>query len=185
MTLGYNKPLYILPFDHRGSFQTGHVRLEGHLEPGADGADRRRQAGDLRRLQGRRRGGVPKERAGILVDEQFGAAILQDAAQDGLYHRRSRGEKWAGRVRLRVWRGLRHAHRGLQPDLLQGPGALQPRGRQGHERSARPSGCGSCPSICTRTIASTCSSCSSRPRQTNSSRSVGTASATTSSGAPP
>jgi 5-dehydro-2-deoxygluconokinase len=28
-------------------------------------------------------GGVAKERAGILVDEQFGAAILQDAAKDG------------------------------------------------------------------------------------------------------
>ena len=28
-------------------------------------------------------GGVPKERAGILVDEQFGAAILRDAAKQG------------------------------------------------------------------------------------------------------
>ena len=28
-------------------------------------------------------GGVPKEHAGILVDEQFGAAILRDAAQHG------------------------------------------------------------------------------------------------------
>ena len=30
--------------------------------------------------------GVPKDRAGILVDEQFGAAILCDAAQARLYH---------------------------------------------------------------------------------------------------
>ena len=28
-------------------------------------------------------GGVPKERAGILVDEQFGAAILRDAPKQG------------------------------------------------------------------------------------------------------
>jgi myo-inositol catabolism protein IolC len=27
--------------------------------------------------------GVPKDRAGILVDEQFGAAILRDAARSG------------------------------------------------------------------------------------------------------
>src|SRR5947207_3418021 len=28
-------------------------------------------------------GGVPKDRAGILVDEEFGAAILLDAAKEG------------------------------------------------------------------------------------------------------
>jgi hypothetical protein len=28
-------------------------------------------------------GGVPKEKAGILVDEQFGASILRDAEADG------------------------------------------------------------------------------------------------------
>ena len=31
MTLGYNKPLYILPFDHRGSFQTGMFGWKGAL----------------------------------------------------------------------------------------------------------------------------------------------------------
>jgi len=29
------------------------------------------------------RNGVPKEKAGILVDEQFGAAILRDASAEG------------------------------------------------------------------------------------------------------
>jgi 5-dehydro-2-deoxygluconokinase len=33
-------------------------------------------------------GGVPKERAGLLVDEQFGAAILRDARRAGFPHRR-------------------------------------------------------------------------------------------------
>ena len=76
-------------------------------------------------------GGVPKEKAGILVDEQFGAAILRDAAGERLHDRLPRREERAGRVRLRVRRGLRQPHRGVQPDLLQGAGALQPRRRHG------------------------------------------------------
>ena len=78
-------------------------------------------------------GGVPKEQAGILVDEQFGAAILRDAASHGYHHRLPRREERAGRVRLRVRRRLRRPHRGVQPDVLQGAGALQPGGRRGVE----------------------------------------------------
>ena len=32
-TLGYDKPLYILPFDHRGSFQTKMFGWQGELSP--------------------------------------------------------------------------------------------------------------------------------------------------------
>ena len=48
MTYGYDKKLYILAFDHRGSFQKKFFGIEG--EPGrrADGDHRRRQAPDLR-----------------------------------------------------------------------------------------------------------------------------------------
>ena len=38
MTVGFDKPLYILPFDHRGSFQTKMFGWKGTLTPGADGA---------------------------------------------------------------------------------------------------------------------------------------------------
>jgi myo-inositol catabolism protein IolC len=83
MTLGYNKPLYILPFDHRGSFQTGMFGWEGTLSP-----DQTAQIAAAKRViydgfKAAVAGGVAEERAGILVDEQFGAAILQDAVQDG------------------------------------------------------------------------------------------------------
>jgi myo-inositol catabolism protein IolC len=83
MTLGYNKPLYILPFDHRGSFQTGMFGWKGTLSP-----DQTAQIATTKRviydgLQAAVAAGVPKERAGILVDEQFGDAILRDAAQHG------------------------------------------------------------------------------------------------------
>jgi hypothetical protein len=33
MTLGYNKPLYILPFDHRATFQTGLFSWKGPINP--------------------------------------------------------------------------------------------------------------------------------------------------------
>ena len=33
MTLGYSQPLYILPFDHRGSFQKKLFGWEGSLTP--------------------------------------------------------------------------------------------------------------------------------------------------------
>ena len=38
MSIGYDKPLYILPFDHRGSLPDEDVRLEGQADPRADGA---------------------------------------------------------------------------------------------------------------------------------------------------
>ena len=80
MPRGYDRPLYIQPFDHRGSFQT---KMFGWQSPLSDAqtaeiaaAKRVIYDGFLAALAAR----VPKEKAGILVDEQFGAAILRDAA---------------------------------------------------------------------------------------------------------
>ncbi len=39
-------------------------------------------------------GGVPKEKAGILVDEQFGVVILRDAASNNVTHRLPSREEW-------------------------------------------------------------------------------------------
>ena len=79
MPRGYDRPLYILPFDHRGSFQT---KMFGWKSPLSDAqtaeiADAKKVIYDgfLAALAD----GVPREKAGILVDEQFGAAILRDA----------------------------------------------------------------------------------------------------------
>ncbi len=81
--LGFDKPLYILPFDHRGSFET---KMFGWHEPLTDA-----QTEDIANAkqviyEGFKQGvaaGVPKGKAGILVDEQFGAAILRDATANG------------------------------------------------------------------------------------------------------
>jgi 5-dehydro-2-deoxygluconokinase len=83
MSIGFDQPLYILPFDHRGSFQTKMFGWKGALTPGqtAEIAATKRVIYDG--FTAAVAGGVPREKAGILVDEQFGAAILRDAAAHG------------------------------------------------------------------------------------------------------
>src|SRR3954451_5782274 len=83
MTVGYDQPLYILPFDHRGSFQTKMFGWKGTLtvEQTAEIAAAKQVIYDGFKLA--IQDGVPKEKAGILVDEQFGSAILRDAAAHG------------------------------------------------------------------------------------------------------
>ena len=83
MTLGYHKPLYILPFDHRGSFQTGMFGWKGTLSPEQTAQIAAAKQVIYDGFKAAVASGVAKERAGILVDEQFGAAILQDATKNG------------------------------------------------------------------------------------------------------
>jgi myo-inositol catabolism protein IolC len=83
MINGYDRPFYVLPFDHRSSYVKGlfnwgppltaeqivevaaskHLIYEGFKKAVADG--------------------IRRDRAAILVDEEFGAAILRDAASHG------------------------------------------------------------------------------------------------------
>lgn len=83
MTIGYDKPLYVLPFDHRGSFQSKMFGWKGALtaEQTAEIATAKRVIYDG--FVAAIGAGVPKAKAGILVDEQFGADILRDAAKNG------------------------------------------------------------------------------------------------------
>jgi myo-inositol catabolism protein IolC len=84
MTLGYDKPLYVLAFDHRGSFQKKFFGVSG--APNAEETSRIADAkqvifeGALKALDE----GAPREAAGVLVDEQFGADIVRKAKADGL-----------------------------------------------------------------------------------------------------
>ena len=84
MQLGYDKPLYILAFDHRGSFQkkffgilgdptpeqtatiadAKHLIFEGMLHAVSEGAD--------------------SATCGVLVDEQFGGSVPEEARARGL-----------------------------------------------------------------------------------------------------
>jgi 5-dehydro-2-deoxygluconokinase len=80
MTLGYDQPLYLLAFDHRGSFEKG---LFGTKEPvsaqvkaGIADAKQIIFEGHLEAVKG---GSVPAAAAGVLVDEEFGASVARTA----------------------------------------------------------------------------------------------------------
>ncbi|PWT84143.1 MAG: DUF2090 domain-containing protein [Acidobacteria bacterium] len=83
MAIGFDKPLYILPFDHRGSFQTKMFGWKGTLTEAqtAEIAATKQVIYDA--FKAAVAGGIQKDKSGILVDEQFGAAILRDAAKNG------------------------------------------------------------------------------------------------------
>ena len=84
MSLGYDGKLYILAFDHRGSFQKKMFGIEG--DPTPEETDR---ITDAKRLifEGMEKAvqqGVDPKTAGVLVDEQFGSDVPERAKADGL-----------------------------------------------------------------------------------------------------
>src|SRR3954452_22243608 len=85
MALGYDGKLYILAFDHRGSFQKKMFGIEG------DPTDEQTQTiSDAKHLiyegmvKAVERGGADASTLGVLVDEQFGAKIIPQAKEAGL-----------------------------------------------------------------------------------------------------
>jgi myo-inositol catabolism protein IolC len=80
---GYEKPLYILPFDHRHSYITGVFHWHDPLTPGqvADSVASKQVIYDG--FTAAVAENPMRDRAGILVDEAFGAALLRDAAARG------------------------------------------------------------------------------------------------------
>ncbi len=82
---GFERPLYVLPFDHRGSFETGMFGWHDALS-----ADQTAQIAAAKQViydgfKAAVVSGVDRAKAGILVDEQFGAAILRDASAQGFF----------------------------------------------------------------------------------------------------
>jgi 5-dehydro-2-deoxygluconokinase len=83
MPRGYTGGLYFQPFDHRASFQANMFGWKGALTEAqtAEIAAAKRVIYDG--FKAAVAGGAPREKAAILVDEQFGAAILRDAKAEG------------------------------------------------------------------------------------------------------
>ena len=84
MALGYDGKLYILAFDHRGSFQKKMFGIEG--DPNEEQTQTIADAKKLifeGMLEAVRRGAQPGA-TGVLVDEQFGSDIPQQARSNGL-----------------------------------------------------------------------------------------------------
>lgn len=92
MNLGYDKPLYVLPFDHRGTFKKQMFGWEGTLKPEQSAAISEVKQVIYDGFKAAIASGVPKEHAGILVDDIFGSAILRDAGANG-YHTACPAEK--------------------------------------------------------------------------------------------
>lgn len=80
---GYTTPLYILPFDHRASFQAGMFGWTGALDPQQAARITATKRVIYDGFTAALAAGVRREEAGILVDEQFGADILRDATASG------------------------------------------------------------------------------------------------------
>ena len=83
MNLGYDKPLYLLAFDHRGSFERD---LFGASPPVSDKV----RAGIIDAKEVIYEGfaeatgrGVPRAAAGVLVDEEYGASVARRARSAG------------------------------------------------------------------------------------------------------
>ena len=84
MPLGYHGKLYILAFDHRGSFQKKMFGIEGDPTP-----EETETISDAKRLifEGMLKAvgrGAEAGATGVLVDEQFGSNIPGRAHEDGL-----------------------------------------------------------------------------------------------------
>lgn len=82
--IGYKKDLFVLPFDHRGSFQEKLFGIKGRQPNETE----TREIASYKQViyEGYKKAlkmGVPTDTSGILVDEQFGADVIADARKNG------------------------------------------------------------------------------------------------------
>jgi 5-dehydro-2-deoxygluconokinase len=83
--LGYKDTLFVMPFDHRGSFMAKMFGIKGRQPT----AEETKEIASTKKIvyEGFRQAlaqGVPKDKAAILVDEQFGAECVVDALKSGI-----------------------------------------------------------------------------------------------------
>src|SRR5919201_1634398 len=83
MGLGYDRNLYILAFDHRGSFQKKFFGISGDPDPAETERISDAKTVIFEGFQKAIDDGAPKDAGGILVDEQFGADIVRRAKKEG------------------------------------------------------------------------------------------------------
>ncbi len=82
--LGYDKFLFVLPFDHRSSFEKGLFGVENvNLTDVQRKIIRNEKEIIYEAFKKAVSDGIPKEFAAILVDEEFGDSILRDAKNQG------------------------------------------------------------------------------------------------------
>jgi 5-dehydro-2-deoxygluconokinase len=84
MKPGYDQPLYILAFDHRGSFQKKFFGIEGDPDPEQTAMIADAKHLIFEGLQQAVAAGADGSITGVLVDEQFGGSVPEEARAQGL-----------------------------------------------------------------------------------------------------
>jgi myo-inositol catabolism protein IolC len=84
MNLGYDQKLYILAFDHRGSFQKKFFGIDGDPDPEQTAIIADAKHLIFEGLLQAVRAGADPSLTGALVDEQFGSTVPMEAREHGL-----------------------------------------------------------------------------------------------------
>jgi myo-inositol catabolism protein IolC len=84
MALPYGTPLYLLAFDHRSSFERGLFGATPPLSPEVHRGIVRAKQLIFEANQATVASGAPRDRAGVLVDEEFGSGVARSALEAGV-----------------------------------------------------------------------------------------------------
>jgi 5-dehydro-2-deoxygluconokinase len=84
MKPGYDQKLYILAFDHRGSFQKKFFGIEGDPDPEQTAVIADAKHLIFEGLQQAVAAGADASATGVLVDEQFGSTVPEETRERGL-----------------------------------------------------------------------------------------------------
>ena len=135
MALGYDGKLYILAFDHRGSFQKKMFGIEGDPTE-----EETKTISDAKKLifEGMEKAverGVDAASAGVLVDEQFGSDIPELAGEHGLSLTMPVEKSGQNEFDFQYGDEFGDHIAQVRPARLQGARPLQPGRRPGDERA--------------------------------------------------
>ena len=135
MSPGYDRPLYILAFDHRTSLQTKLFGISGTPSP-----EERERMAEAKRIiargSPRRRRDRGARRGRRVTDEEHGPEAARLAKAHGLPMAVAAEESSQPEFDFEYGDRYRRAHRGARPRAREGPCSVQPRGRRRHEPTA-------------------------------------------------
>ena len=166
MSPGYDRPLYLLPFDHRNSYVHELFGVAPPLSTAAADAVRDSKQVIYEGFVAALDAGVPAAESGILVDESFGASILRDARRRDVVTAASTEVsgsdefdfEYGGTSPRTSTRSTRRSRRRWCASI---PGATR------RSTRARPSACARCRRPVAAPVVASCSSCWCRRRRTS------------------
>ena len=185
MALGYDGKLYILAFDHRGSFQKKMFGIEG--DPTPEETERITDSKHLiyeGMVKATETGSVQGDQVGVLVDEQFGGTVPQEAKDKGLKLAMPVEKSGQNEFDFEYGDDFGAHIEKFDPDFSKVLVRYNPEDDARAQPSASSSASSAWPTGCTRTTASSSSSCWCPPPTSSSPRSAATPIATTPSCGP-